>query len=120
MKRLVSLLLCLAMLLCMLAACGETPQTSEQTPSTGGDQPTDGTASGNADLIRLIFPDGSSDGLMAAVTRLHSALTDAGINLKKVSDGLADNVTNADGEILVGATNRPASQNFVTNAQAGR
>lgn len=48
MKKFISILLCAAMLCCMLAACGSTPDTTAQTPASS-----DSTASGKQIVIKI-------------------------------------------------------------------
>lgn len=115
MKKFLSILLCLAMLVCMFVACDQQP-TEPPTPNDNGDTPTNQNPPPAEVRLRLIFPDGCSDALEDAVIKLKNAMVEAGMNPLMVSDEISDNAANTDAEILVGETNRPASTEYLAGA----
>lgn len=114
------LLLCLTMLVGVFAGCTNNPTPDgEETTSenAGGNQDNGGDdATPAATRIRVIYPDNYSNLLKESVNKLKAAMIEAELDPLVVSDADSDNAENTDAEILVGATNRPASGDYLKTA----
>lgn len=118
MKKLLSALLCLVLLLGMLASCTE-PPVEPDTGDTPKDPSTETPAEDDKPVTladyRIVYPKGASATVKDAVKKLEQAMTALNLNVTVAVDTEHD-VSNIDREILVGATNRVASSNYVKDA----
>ncbi len=122
MKKLLCIVLCLAMLLPAIVACGDdgngpdtgttTPADTTTTDPNGGNEPTDLTSISVKDLANytIIYPDAVSDELKAQIDSMRSMLVStygAALSVK------SDFITPTEYEILVGNTNRDETAKFL-------
>ncbi len=113
MKKLLALLLCFAMLLSLLAACGtkegaDDPDTPKTEPQEKMPDPL--LIENLADYV-IIYPElGTSLDVMAAIRALRDAIRQKlSVRLDMKDDFLTDKIKIQTREILVGKTNRPES-----------
>ena len=122
MKRFFALLLCMTFLLGVLVSCDDTPAEPPATPPTTTPAPSDPTPSNpetpseGGQLLRLslytvVYPENASAAIKAVAERVQAsinAILPAG-SIALITD---DQTASTPYEILIGATNREASQAF--------
>lgn len=121
MKKLIAALLCLVMLLSMLAACAQDPTGDSEDSKPETEANDSGAAEETPEIItlanyRIVYPKNATGSVKSAADSLAAAIAAQGMTVSVYRDDEHD-FANAEYEILIGDTNRVASDDYLKDSE---